>query len=76
VTEEDITEHLLMKQREKEASKKSSGMGMAATDDKDTKKNETEKVKHPKPKKIVTEKKEVGIQIKPRNNLRVKKSAL
>jgi len=28
-----------MKQREKEASKKTTGMGMAATDDKDQKKN-------------------------------------
>lgn len=41
VTEEDILEHLAQKQKEKEASKKTTGMGMAAgNDDKDKKDNE------------------------------------
>lgn len=51
---------------------------MASTEDKDQKKNEGEKVKRPKAKKLTMERKDdkSSIQIKPRNNLRVKKSAL
>jgi hypothetical protein len=43
----------MQKQREKEASKKTTGMGMASTDDKDQKGNTDEKIKRPKKKKPV-----------------------
>lgn len=68
----------MQKQREKEASKKTTGMGMASTDDKDQKGNADEKIKKPKKKKPVVEKKEdkTTIHVKPRPNMKVKKSAI
>ncbi len=79
ITQEDITEHLAQKQKEKDAAKKTGGMGMGGGNESKEEKND-QFTKKPRKKKVVEKKEDKSSQneiiVPARKNMKVRKSAL